>query len=140
MSLFVKFFTKGTIVPSPWAAPETRRAPQFYKKSELYFWIFTFYVFWFCTFKYCMFICLFFLFFFKIFIYLFICRSCNCRGDRENIRLVHLLLEGLTKSKTLPRLDLFSQVCTCSTQTTQTAKPQHETSVRLSKPVCLNTK
>ncbi|KAM4592061.1 protein aurora borealis [Odontesthes bonariensis] len=28
-----QFFTKGTIVPSPWAAPETRRAPQFYKKS-----------------------------------------------------------------------------------------------------------
>ncbi|XP_038149802.1 protein aurora borealis isoform X2 [Cyprinodon tularosa] len=28
-----QFFTKGAIVPSPWAEPETRRAPQLYKKS-----------------------------------------------------------------------------------------------------------
>ncbi|KAM9727075.1 protein aurora borealis isoform 1-T1 [Menidia menidia] len=28
-----QFFTKGTIVPSPWAAPETRRALPAYKKS-----------------------------------------------------------------------------------------------------------
>ncbi|XP_041865960.1 protein aurora borealis [Melanotaenia boesemani] len=30
-----QFFTKGAIVPSPWAAPETRRAPQLYKKSPM---------------------------------------------------------------------------------------------------------
>ncbi|KAM4730220.1 protein aurora borealis [Anableps anableps] len=28
-----QFFTKGAIVPSPWAAPETRRAAHLYKKS-----------------------------------------------------------------------------------------------------------
>ncbi|XP_014888551.1 protein aurora borealis isoform X1 [Poecilia latipinna] len=28
-----QFFTKGAIVPSPWAAPETRRATHLYKKS-----------------------------------------------------------------------------------------------------------
>ncbi|MED6278058.1 hypothetical protein CHARACLAT_019772 [Characodon lateralis] len=28
-----QFFTKGAIVPSPWAAPETRRAPLLHKKS-----------------------------------------------------------------------------------------------------------
>ncbi|XP_042290284.1 protein aurora borealis [Thunnus maccoyii] len=28
-----QFFTKGTIVPSPWAAPDTRKAPQIHKKS-----------------------------------------------------------------------------------------------------------
>ncbi|XP_061600741.1 protein aurora borealis [Cololabis saira] len=30
-----QFFTKATIVPSPWAAPESRRAPQISKKSPL---------------------------------------------------------------------------------------------------------
>lgn len=30
----MKFFTKGAIVPSPWAAPETRRATHLYKKSK----------------------------------------------------------------------------------------------------------
>ncbi|KAM6916689.1 protein aurora borealis [Xenentodon cancila] len=30
-----QFFTKATIVPSPWAAPESRRAPHIYKKSPL---------------------------------------------------------------------------------------------------------
>ncbi|XP_070833626.1 protein aurora borealis [Chaetodon trifascialis] len=28
-----QFFTKGTIVPSPWAAPDTRKCPQIYMKS-----------------------------------------------------------------------------------------------------------
>ncbi|XP_051284554.1 protein aurora borealis [Dicentrarchus labrax] len=28
-----QFFTKGTIVPSPWAAPDTRKGPQIYTKS-----------------------------------------------------------------------------------------------------------
>ncbi|XP_008302062.1 protein aurora borealis [Stegastes partitus] len=28
-----QFFTKGAIVPSPWAAPDIRKAPQLYKKS-----------------------------------------------------------------------------------------------------------
>nr|XP_020494861.1 protein aurora borealis [Labrus bergylta] len=28
-----QFFTKGAIVPSPWAAPDTRKGPQLYKKS-----------------------------------------------------------------------------------------------------------
>ncbi|KAM7385435.1 hypothetical protein PAMP_001518 [Pampus punctatissimus] len=28
-----QFFTKGTIVPSPWAAPDTRKAPHIHKKS-----------------------------------------------------------------------------------------------------------
>ncbi|XP_023147274.2 protein aurora borealis [Amphiprion ocellaris] len=28
-----QFFTKGAIVPSPWAAPDVRKAPQTYKKS-----------------------------------------------------------------------------------------------------------
>lgn len=31
----IKFFTKGIIVPSPWAAPETRKVPQISKNSEL---------------------------------------------------------------------------------------------------------
>uniref|UniRef100_A0A3P8SAL2 Protein aurora borealis n=1 Tax=Amphiprion percula TaxID=161767 RepID=A0A3P8SAL2_AMPPE len=31
-----QFFTKGAIVPSPWAAPDVRKAPQTYKKSK--FW------------------------------------------------------------------------------------------------------
>ncbi|XP_056291437.1 protein aurora borealis [Pseudoliparis swirei] len=29
-----QFFTKGAIVPSPWAAPDTRRAPQMYMNSS----------------------------------------------------------------------------------------------------------
>uniref|UniRef100_A0A3Q1G5B6 Protein aurora borealis n=1 Tax=Acanthochromis polyacanthus TaxID=80966 RepID=A0A3Q1G5B6_9TELE len=29
-----QFFTKGAIVPSPWAAPDIRKAPQMYKKSK----------------------------------------------------------------------------------------------------------
>ncbi|KAF7220362.1 protein aurora borealis [Nothobranchius furzeri] len=32
-SAIEQFFTKGAIVPSPWAAPETRRAPHLYNKS-----------------------------------------------------------------------------------------------------------
>uniref|UniRef100_A0A3Q4HIX8 Protein aurora borealis n=1 Tax=Neolamprologus brichardi TaxID=32507 RepID=A0A3Q4HIX8_NEOBR len=31
----IKFFTKGIIVPSPWAAPETRKVPQISKNSKL---------------------------------------------------------------------------------------------------------
>ncbi|XP_024153579.1 protein aurora borealis [Oryzias melastigma] len=34
-SAIEQFFTKGAIVPSPWAASETRRAPHIYKKSPL---------------------------------------------------------------------------------------------------------
>ncbi|XP_004077373.1 protein aurora borealis isoform X1 [Oryzias latipes] len=34
-SAIEQFFTKGAIVPSPWAAAETRRAPHIYKKSPL---------------------------------------------------------------------------------------------------------
>ncbi|XP_028278898.1 protein aurora borealis [Parambassis ranga] len=30
-----QFFTKGAIVPSPWAAPDTRKVPQVYKKSAV---------------------------------------------------------------------------------------------------------
>ncbi|XP_039995128.1 protein aurora borealis [Xiphias gladius] len=30
-----QFFTKGTIVPSPWAAPDNRKAPQICKKSSM---------------------------------------------------------------------------------------------------------
>lgn len=33
----IKFFTKGAIVPSPWAAPDTRRAPQMYMNSKFMF-------------------------------------------------------------------------------------------------------
>ncbi|KAM6997636.1 protein aurora borealis [Tautogolabrus adspersus] len=32
-SAIEQFFTKGAIVPSPWAAPDTRKGPQLYKKS-----------------------------------------------------------------------------------------------------------
>ncbi|XP_026211192.1 protein aurora borealis [Anabas testudineus] len=34
-SAIEQFFTKGAIVPSPWAAPDSRKAPQLYKKSPL---------------------------------------------------------------------------------------------------------
>lgn len=31
----IKFFTKGTIVPSPWAPPDSSKAPQISEKSKL---------------------------------------------------------------------------------------------------------
>lgn len=31
-----KFFTKGTIVPSPWLSAETRKVPQFHTKSKVF--------------------------------------------------------------------------------------------------------